>query len=386
MKRLFALFLALALAAAGFAGCGGPAPAAASAAAAVSAAAPGQRASAAAPLPAEFDPAQLVFFDCRAGGGTGDRTAALRLTPEECAGLARTLQTDLWQPVQMAGTAPEGGFLGWPALRSLPDGRGWTLQLVRTAGDGRALAVLSAEHDSAAPAATLYYEVPNSALAGVLALNDKLKAICDAGFAGTGEGALALRQVPPWADGTPAAGGEAPAFLTADQQALYRAAARLYDGFYGAAPGFGPGVGGQLCMPPNGVQQKCCYRRDGGFFYYESFLAALHAAFTDDFCAALLAARGAPLLIEKDGALYAMLADRSAAAGYVGRRWEPVSTADERIVFKLTGIFNDGGDRSGNRDRSKDRECSWEIAMVHTERGWRFDSFASPPWEPAAAQ
>lgn len=196
------------------------------------------------------------------------------------------------------------------------------------------------------------------------------------------EGAEALRLAPQWPEYygyTVEQLPNVPDFLTEDQQALFKAAVRLYDGLYGCSPGYLP----QWTDTVSGGDSAGRYALDEGFASYADFEKALHAVFTDAFCKELLntlRTEQYPRLKEYEGRLYALEADRGSNIEYVSTRYELKNQSEDVIEFDMIALYNPGAPAFDNpaetRDATKDRTESFPIRMERTEAGWRFASFA----------
>jgi hypothetical protein len=196
----------------------------------------------------------------------------------------------------------------------------------------------------------------------------------------TTEGADALALVPAWQAEAPAELSELPSgMLTDDQQKLFQAAWRMYDGCGGGCgAGYIRDYSQTISVTPEGCDCAYTYALDKGFSTYDAFSAALHAAFTDDYCDTLLAFDGGvPLLREKDGKLWSLDADRGANIEYMSVSYEPVSSSDSAIEFRMIGHYAPLDDK-GNHDEAKSYTTDYSIKMEKTAGGWRFSSFAIP--------
>lgn len=196
-----------------------------------------------------------------------------------------------------------------------------------------------------------------------------------------GEGEAALTLVPEWPDYYPytvKSNPDVPDFLTEDQQDLFRAAVRMYDGIGGTSPGYLVQYTATMTVSDG---ETPSYALDEGFSSYADFTAALQAVFTEDYCQSILAREGQPLR-EYEGRLYAVLADRGTNIEYVTTRYALLSADDNAIEFNLIGLYNPGAATFENptetRDASQDYTIEYPIRMEFTEHGWRFANFAKP--------
>ena len=193
------------------------------------------------------------------------------------------------------------------------------------------------------------------------------------------EGADAQALVPAWQNGAPDEISSLPDdLLTDDQKDLFEAAWRMYDGIGGCSPGYAPDYSTKIEVPQEKYDWDLVYALDTGFATYEDFTTALHAVFTDDYCDELLACGGeAPGLIERDGKLWSLEADRGSNIEYMYVTYSLVSSSDTEIVFNMTGHY---APLDGNGEWIKAQEYTqdYPIKIEKTSGGWRFASFAIP--------
>lgn len=195
------------------------------------------------------------------------------------------------------------------------------------------------------------------------------------------EGADALALVPAWQNGAPSELAALPPsgdLLTDDQKDLFEAAWRIYDGIGGCSTGYIHNYDTTIEVPQDDQDWDLVYDLDTGFDTYDDFITAMHAVFTDDYCDELLAYGGeAPGLIERNGKLWSLEADRGSDIEYMYVDYALVSSSDTEIVFNMTGHY---APLDGNGDWIKAQEYTqdYPIKMEKTSDGWRFASFAIP--------
>lgn len=166
---------------------------------------------------------------------------------------------------------------------------------------------------------------------------------------------------------------DAPDFLTADQQDLFRAAQRMYTGFGGSGSGYDRDYRDTIQVEIKGG--KLLYCRDKAFASYDAFLRAMHAVFTDAYCETLLPADGFSGLIEHEGKLYAMDVNRGIFAHYVSTSYRLRSETEQEIVFVMEGHYNPTA-QDKTPDAAQEYTKDYQVRMERTDMGWRFDNFA----------
>lgn len=192
-----------------------------------------------------------------------------------------------------------------------------------------------------------------------------------------GEGEYALSLMPDWSftEMPVAQDKDVPDFLTADQQDLFRSAKRMYDGLKGCSAGYKPNYDITIEEPmgANIVQ----YALDEAFETYADFDTALHAVFTDEFCAKLLPTQPNNPVMEREGKLYSMLADRGGNISFISQSYEIISESEAEIQFNFVGVYNEDIQSDiEKRDKTKDVIEKKAVKMILTDKGWRFDEFA----------
>ena len=182
------------------------------------------------------------------------------------------------------------------------------------------------------------------------------------------DGAQALSLLP--ADAEVIQPDAVPDFLTADQQALYRAAYYLYYHFSMTGGFFPNGYDTATALIGDNGQT---FYRDDGFSGYAAFRAAMDSAFTEDYTNSLLN-EYQTYMDDGNDALYSAPGDRGGDILYVRSEFTSVSETADEICFQLIGHYDEAGPDSSAS--SQPYTEAYDFKLVNTENGWRFASFA----------
>lgn len=193
-------------------------------------------------------------------------------------------------------------------------------------------------------------------------------------------GAQALALVPGWpaysSRTAPADDPDVPDFLTPDQQDLFRAARRLYDGIAGCSRGFDVDYATVVAQPVEGQDFTRSFYLDNGFASYDDFLTALHAVFTDEMCNSILANGD---FIEVDGKLYAGEGDRGSNIAYLSNSYTAGAATSDGIAFTWAAHYNDDAyENPDSMDAANAYTEEYTVQLAYTENGWRFFNFVMP--------
>lgn len=170
----------------------------------------------------------------------------------------------------------------------------------------------------------------------------------------------------------------APAFLEAEQQALYLEARALYGEL------FGPSIG--AAMAPTGGEAPeamdvkdenrgisyTYYKASGPYARWDDLYTALTAVFTEEYTGSLLAgeAGGPAPYLDREGEVWYLGADRGSHIDYTGADSFAEGTANPTAVaFYVVGHYRD-------RTNSRDYTEQYPIMLEKTSAGWRFSQFS----------
>ena len=186
----------------------------------------------------------------------------------------------------------------------------------------------------------------------------------------------------------------APAFLTEEQQMLYRQAFALYSAMFD-----GETTGIDSIFPAADVQTEYdTYTPDDSVYTYISshsrwrswadFDRVIHALFTDALWSACNDSGNAPIYLEHDGRLFIL--DCSYGDQYynsnIPDEFTLTAQTDDRIDFTVTAHYSYPYPRCDETydERNKRLETGYEytrtypVTLIHTDAGWRFDAFTTP--------
>ncbi len=182
-----------------------------------------------------------------------------------------------------------------------------------------------------------------------------------------------------------------PDFLDKDQQRLYRQAFEIYTSLFGGDTS-GVCMGDEDKFPDMAdfvERNELSYTKaTGRYAVWADFDAMIHSIFTDDFWRGRNS-RGDTYstFIGIDGALYYV----NAAKGHYYRNenfpdtFNLNSKTDDEIIFTLTGYYSSPWPNEGETFEQRDQRLlngweytiDFEIKLVRTAGGWRFDHFNS---------
>lgn len=180
-----------------------------------------------------------------------------------------------------------------------------------------------------------------------------------------------------------------PDFLDKDQQLLYRQAFEIYTSLFGGDTS-GVCMGDEDKFPDmaetverNGIPYT---KATGRYAVWADFDAMIHSVFTNNFWRGRNS-RGDnySTFIGIDGALYYV----NAAKGHYYRNenfpdtFKLNSKTDDEIIFTLTGYYSSPWPNEGETSEQRDQRLlngweytlDFEIKLVRTADGWRFDQF-----------
>lgn len=178
-----------------------------------------------------------------------------------------------------------------------------------------------------------------------------------------------------------------PDFLDKDQQRLYRQAFEIYTSLFGGDTS-GVCMGDEDKFPDmadfverNGIPYT---KATGRYAVWADFDAMIHSVFTDHFWAERDADT---IFVNIDGALYFL----NAAKGHYYRNenfpdtFNLNSKTDDEIIFTLTGYYSSPWPNEGETFEQRDQRLlngweyiiDFEIKLVRTAEGWRFEHFNS---------
>lgn len=178
-----------------------------------------------------------------------------------------------------------------------------------------------------------------------------------------------------------------PDFLDKGQQLLYRQAFEIYTSLFGGDTS-GVCMGDEDKFPDmaetverNGIPYT---KATGRYAVWADFDGMIHSVFTDHFWTERNAGT---VFVNIDGALYFL----NAAKGHYYRNenfpdtFKLNSKTDDEIIFTLTGYYSSPWPNEGETSEQRDQRLKngweytidFEIKLVRTAGGWRFDHFNS---------
>ena len=182
-----------------------------------------------------------------------------------------------------------------------------------------------------------------------------------------------------------------PDFLDKNQQLLYRQAFEIYTNLFGGDTS-GVCMGDEDKFPDmagfverNGIPYT---KATGRYAVWADFDAMIHSVFTDHFwCGQNSWGDTDSTFIDIDGALYYV----NAAKGHYYRNenfpdtFKLNSKTDNEIIFTLTGYYSSPWPNEGETPEQRDQRLlngweyiiDFEIKLVRTAEGWRFEHFNS---------
>lgn len=180
-----------------------------------------------------------------------------------------------------------------------------------------------------------------------------------------------------------------PDFLDKGQQLLYRQAFEIHTSLFGGDTS-GVCMGDEDKFPDmaetverNGIPYT---KATGRYAVWADFDAMIHSVFTDNFwCGRNSRGDNYSTFIGIDGALYYV----NAAKGHYYRNenfpdtFKLNSKSDDEIIFTLTGYYSSPWPNEGETSEQRDQRLlngweytiDFEIKLVRTADGWRFDHF-----------
>lgn len=178
-----------------------------------------------------------------------------------------------------------------------------------------------------------------------------------------------------------------PDFLDEGQQLLYRQAHEIYSRLFGANVDIVIGTEDKFPELKDVVEYKgIAYAKATGLYAaWADFDAMVHSLFTDSFWNYRNAIQRGERYINIDGALYFLDLSRGAyyRNGNFPDTFTLISKTDGEISFTVTGYYSSPWPREGESLEARDQRLKdgWEytldfnIKLVRTADGWRFDSF-----------
>lgn len=178
-----------------------------------------------------------------------------------------------------------------------------------------------------------------------------------------------------------------PDFLDEDQQMLYRQAHSIYSRLFGANVMIAVGMEDKFPDLPNLEERSgIVYTKAvGRYAAWADFDAMIHSLFTDRFWTARNAIQRGERYVNINGALYFL--DVSMGGYYRNDNFPDTfqlkSKTDDEIVFTLTGYYSSPWPNEGESVEQRDQRLKdgWDytldfnVKLVRTAGGWRFDSF-----------
>lgn len=195
-----------------------------------------------------------------------------------------------------------------------------------------------------------------------------------------------------------------PDFLTEEQQNLYKRACALYTSMFGCDTVginyFPPDSGEAFVNLSESVEIDMLHRYLGTNRYktWDEFTGAVYSVFTKDFFDQRnTLSDNSNIYMDYIGSL--CFADISRGGGYYYNKNFPdefklISSSDDKIVFTVTGHYSNmltypnesSEDRNKRVAQGYEYTHDFEICMVKTESGWRFDQFYDPAADEGLAQ